>query len=106
MYFKLLGLPGVDQQDLVLLDRCRRQALLFEVGKEDLDCIAQHDGSLLLDYEKLFAIEKLQEVAAAGQGPSEVTRLAVRTIERAPTSAMFSLPVQDRRLDPSARLSD
>jgi hypothetical protein len=34
-------------------------------------------------YEKLFAIEKLQEMAAAGQDPTEVTRLAVRAIERA-----------------------
>ena len=34
-------------------------------------------------YEKLFAVEKLQEMAAAGQDPSEVTRLAVRAIERA-----------------------
>jgi hypothetical protein len=29
-------------------------------------------------YEKLFAIEKLQEMAAAGQDPTEATRLAVR----------------------------
>jgi hypothetical protein len=32
-------------------------------------------------YEKLFAIEKLQEMAAIGQDPNEVTRLAVRAIE-------------------------
>ena len=33
-------------------------------------------------YEKLFAIEKLQEMAAAGQNPEETTRLCVRAIER------------------------
>jgi hypothetical protein len=31
-----------------------------------------------LGYEKLFAIEKLQEMAATGQDPTEATRLAVR----------------------------
>jgi hypothetical protein len=35
-------------------------------------------------YEKLFVIEKLQEMAAAGQDPTEVTRLAVRAIRTRP----------------------
>jgi ParB/RepB/Spo0J family partition protein len=34
-------------------------------------------------YEQLFAVERLQQMAAAGQDPSEVTRLSVRAIERA-----------------------
>ena len=33
-------------------------------------------------YEKFFAVEKLQEMAAAGTDPNEATRLAVRAIER------------------------
>lgn len=31
-------------------------------------------------YEELFAVERLQEMAAAGQDPTEVTRLAVRAL--------------------------
>ena len=34
-------------------------------------------------YEKLFAIEQLQAMAAAGKDPDEVTRLSIRAIERA-----------------------
>jgi ParB/RepB/Spo0J family partition protein len=33
-------------------------------------------------YEKLFALEKLQEMAAGGQDATEVTRLSIRAIER------------------------
>jgi len=44
-------------------------------------------------YEKLFAIEKLQEMAAAGQDPNEVTRLAVRAIERATFAPGRTRPV-------------
>ncbi|MCC6363193.1 MAG: hypothetical protein IT165_06685 [Bryobacterales bacterium] len=34
-------------------------------------------------YEKLFAIEKIQEIAATGQDPNAVTKLSIRAIERA-----------------------
>jgi hypothetical protein len=51
-------------------------------------------------YEKIFAIEKLQEMTAAGQDPTEVTRLSIRAIERA--RAGMNLPhrgANSNRLD-------
>jgi len=52
-------------------------------------------------YEKLFAVEKLHVLPAAGEDPNEATRLAIRAIERTTFAPGRTRPVsQDLRVDP------